>query len=142
MLIVIKANFLHLLHCSFFFISCHKKIRISKISTDSQNLRYNFYVNQYWKKMGSLLCLTTAGLSLIQKRIFHYFFVKSSKFLTTNQLVKLNESWKFLYQFEVLEYIPLIWYLICWSPISRLEMEFIYVISTNLVDIEFGKYLG
>ena len=34
--------------------------------------------------------------------------------------------------------IPSIWYLICKNLINRSKMAFIYVISTNLVDIDFN----
>ena len=91
------------------------------------------------------MCRVEIGLSPMEKWIFHDFLVKSSKFLTAIWFAKLTEIEIFC---NILKYwiIPLIWYLICKNPISKSEMTFICIISTNLVDIDFRYqvpfYLG
>ena len=66
-MILIEAIFSHLLDCPCFLLHVIKKFAISKISTSRQSLRYNFTLNQNWRKINTPLCRTKIRLSLKQK---------------------------------------------------------------------------
>ena len=83
------------------------------------------------------MCRAKAGLSRMQEWIFLNFSVKRSKFLTVKSFVKLSGYCIFLYHFKLLRNIFNLIPHLLYNSISRSNMAFIYVISTNLVDIEF-----
>ena len=64
LLILIKPNFWDILHCPRFLLRVTKKKFFSKISTYHQILRYNFNLNQNWRKLNIPLRQAKIGFSI------------------------------------------------------------------------------
>ena len=73
LLIPIKYNFWDILHCPKFLLRVIKKMLFSKISTYHQSLRYNFNLNQDWRKLNIPLLRAKIGFFI------SWFFCKKFK---------------------------------------------------------------
>ena len=70
LLILVEANFSHLLHCPHFLLSFIKKLLFSKIFFYPKSLCYKFNLNQKRRKLSAPLYRPRIGISLMQKGYF------------------------------------------------------------------------